>query len=370
MSRRLFSLGRAAGAAGVALGVAAAGAAVGFATERYVVGRSLRGPDPYADEPLGSLRGAPVTVHTDDGVRLHAEVDEPDGESCPTVIFTHGYALNLDSWHFQRRDLRGRARLVLWDQRSHGRSSHAHDDSVSFDRLARDLAQVVEEVVPSGPVVLAGHSMGAMTVMALATLRPDLFDSRVAGVALVATSHRELASTSLGMPRPVGRLAHLAAPGLVATLARRPHLIEHGRQAGTDLGYVLTRRYSFDGGGSPSLVRFTAEMNAGTPIGVVAAFLPLFAGNDQRAALPVLRRVPALVVAAEQDRLTPVEHGRELAEELPNAEYLEVADAGHMVQLERHEAVTESLDKLLHRRPVRPDNSLAWDGTSGHPDNS
>ncbi len=368
MSRRLYSLGRAAGAAGVTLGIAAVGAAVGFAAERYVVGRSLRGPDPYVHEPFGTLRGAPVAVYTDDGVRLHVEVDEPDGGSGPTVIFTHGYALNLDSWHFQRRDLRGRARLVLWDQRSHGRSSRAPDDSVSFERLARDLAQVVEEVVPRGPVVLVGHSMGAMTVMQLAVQRPDLFDDRVAGVALVATSHRELATTFLGMPRPVGRLAHLAAPLVVSTLARRPHLIEHGRQAGSDLSYVLTKWYSFDGGGSPSLVRFVAEMIAATPIGVVAAFYPLFADNNQRDALPVLRRLPALVVAAEQDRLTPAEHSRELAEELPGAEYVEVADAGHMVQLEHHATVTEGIEKLLSRRVVRPDNSLAWDADVDHPD--
>ena len=133
---RLVSAGRAAGAVGAALGVAAVGAAVGFAAERYVVGRSLRGDDPYAEEKFGSLRGVPKTVETTDGVLLHVEVDGDTSTSPLTVVFTHGYALNQDSWHFQRRDLAGRARLVFWDQRSHGRSGRAPEGSVTFERLA------------------------------------------------------------------------------------------------------------------------------------------------------------------------------------------------------------------------------------------
>ncbi len=352
---KLLSLGRAASGVGVTLGVAAAGAAVGFAAERYVVGRSLRGEDPYADEPLGMLRGAPHTLETDDGVRLHVEVDEPDGRTDLTVVFTHGYALNLDAWYFQRRDLRGKARLVFWDQRSHGRSSRAPDGTVSFDRLAADFSQVIDETAPKrGPLVLIGHSMGGMTVLALAQARPELFADRVAGIGLVATSHQNIDAT-LGMPGPAGRLAHRLAPGVVAALARQPDLIERGRRAGSDLGYVLTRRYSFVGRGSPSLVAFTARMNAATPIDVVAEFLPLFAANDQWAAVSALPQVPMLVIGAKADRLTPVEHSRELAAALPQAEYVEVPDAGHMVLLERHEIVTDHLEKLIQRaRTERP----------------
>jgi pimeloyl-ACP methyl ester carboxylesterase len=355
---RLVSIGRAAGAVGVTLGVAAAGAAVGFAAERYAVGRSLRGDDPYADEPLGTLRGDEHPVVTDDGVRLHVEVDEPAGREDLTVIFSHGYALNLDEWHFQRRDLRGQARLVFWDQRSHGRSVPAPTESLSFERLAFDLGQVIDEVAPKGPLVLAGHSMGGMTVMALTAARPDLFANRVGGVAMITTSHRDLATTPLMVPGAPGRFARRVAPGVVAALARQPDLIERGRRAGSDLGYVLTRRYSFIDRGSPSLVRYTAQMNAETPIDVVAAFLPLFSTNDQHASLDVLGGMPVLVIGAAGDRLTPVEHSRALAEALPDADYVEIPDSGHMVLLERHEAVTENLAKLIER--VRAGRRGRW----------
>src|SRR5690625_5717516 len=54
---RWWDLGRTAGSVAAWAGVATGAAAVGFATERYVMGRSWRGEDPYADEALGSLRG-------------------------------------------------------------------------------------------------------------------------------------------------------------------------------------------------------------------------------------------------------------------------------------------------------------------------
>ncbi|HEX6577340.1 MAG TPA: alpha/beta hydrolase [Jiangellaceae bacterium] len=344
---RLLRLGRAAGSVGAALGVAAAGAAVGFTAERYVVGRSLRGDDPYADEDFGSLRGTAHHLRTDDGVDLHVEVDE--AAAPVTVVFTHGYALNHDSWHFQRRDLAGTARLVFWDQRSHGRSMRAPEDSITIERLGRDLGEVLDATVPRGPVVLAGHSMGGMTILALAAGRPQLFGDRVAGVALIATSARDLGAVSLGLPGPLGRLTHKVAPGVVAALARRPELIERGRRAGSDLGYVLTRRYSFVESRSASLIEFTAAMNAATPIEVLADFLPLFSGHDGRASLPVLARVPVLVVGAVGDLLAPVEHSRELADALPDASYVEVPDAGHMVILERHDVVTAHLRELVDR---------------------
>jgi pimeloyl-ACP methyl ester carboxylesterase len=360
---RLLAAGRAAGVTGALLGLAAAGAAVGLAAERYAVGRSLRGRDPFADEPFGSLRGDPLVVPAADGVELYAEVDDPGGAGSDlTVVFSHGYALNLDVWHFQRRDLRGSARLVFWDQRSHGRSGRAPEGSVSFERLADDLGGVLDAAAPTGPVLLVGHSMGGMTVMDLLVRRPELF-GRVVGIAFVASSAGGLREVTLGVPGPAGRLAGRLAPGVVSGLARQPDLVERGRRAGSDLGFVLTKRYSFTDDAPASLVEFTAQLNAGTPIGVVAEFLPVFATHDQRERLGLLSGADTLVVGAGRDRLTPVSHSREIAERLPGARYVEVPDAGHMVLLERHEVVTAHLRAQLDR--VRAGATAAARGASG-----
>jgi pimeloyl-ACP methyl ester carboxylesterase len=344
-------VGRGAAALGVAGGVAAVGAALGLAAERSAVGRTLRARDPYAEEPFGTLRGTPFVVVASDGVELHAEVDEsrPHRSSDVTVVFCHGYALNLDVWHFQRRDLAGAARLVLWDQRSHGRSGRSEPDRVSIDQLGRDLEHVVDALVPRGPIVLVGHSMGGMTVLALARRRPDWFGERVVGAALLSTSAGGLSEVTLGVPGAAGRTAHKLAPSVVSSLARQPSLVERTRRVGSDLGFVLTKRYSFGPNVPPSLVELTADLNAATPIEVVAHFLPIFDVHDEIAGLGAFGRVETFVLGAQLDLLTPVEHARHLVRHIPTAEYLEIEDSGHMAFLEHHEQVTPRLRGLVER---------------------
>ncbi len=155
------------------------------------------------DEPqLGALRGEVREILTLDGTALHVEVDEPEDldSSDVTIIFCHGYALTHDSWHYQREHLRGSARLVFYDQRSHGRSQKASDASHHIDQLGRDLAAVIDASAPSGPIILVGHSMGGMSVMAYADQNPEAFGSRIRGVALVATTAGNVQANSLGLP--------------------------------------------------------------------------------------------------------------------------------------------------------------------------
>ena len=58
-------------------------------------------------------RSSPTTAYP-----LHVEVDRVRARSPLTVVFVHGYALNLDCWHFQRAGYRGLVRTVYYDQRS------------------------------------------------------------------------------------------------------------------------------------------------------------------------------------------------------------------------------------------------------------
>jgi pimeloyl-ACP methyl ester carboxylesterase len=334
----------------LALGGAAAslGAGLGWAAERYVFGRSLRGPDEYVDEPLGGLRGTPYALATSDGVQLHVEVDH-EGAPGPTVVFCHGYALNQDVWHFQRRDLRA-GRMVFYDQRSHGRSGHAKGSTISMARLGRDLGELLDALAPDGPVVLVGHSMGGMTVMALADQRPELFGDRVVAVALLATSAADLGEGMLSLRGAAADAAYKVGPAAVAIASRQADLIESVRRSGSDLGYVLTRRYAFGRAEvAPSLVEFTAAMNAGTPVDVIGDFLPHLGGHDDLEALAAMSDIPVLVLGAARDRLTPVEHSRVIVERLPHADYVEIPDAGHMVMLEYPDLVTAHLQALVAR---------------------
>src|SRR5579875_974339 len=115
---------RVTGVAGLAAGAAAAATGAVLAAEKAAVGRTRLRPDPEAAEPFGQLRGRPLTVLADDGVSLHAEISGPD-DAPVTIIFSHGYTLNQDAWHYQRRDLAARSRLVFWDQRAGGHAGGA-----------------------------------------------------------------------------------------------------------------------------------------------------------------------------------------------------------------------------------------------------
>jgi pimeloyl-ACP methyl ester carboxylesterase len=348
-----ISAGRAAAAASVGGIAAAAGSVIGLVAERAVMGYVLDVDDPYTQESFGGLRGTPYAVETSDAVQLHVEVDD-SGAVGPTVVFAHGYALNQDCWHFQRRDLGDVGTLVFYDQRSHGRSGRSGREEVSITRLGIDLGEVLDAVAPPGPVVLVGHSMGGMSIMALADQRPDLFGERVRGVALIATGADQVVERLLGvrgeLGRTLGRRVGEAGTAVVAAASRQADLIDSVRRSGSDLGYVLTRRLAFARADiAPSLVELTVGMLAGTPVGVIADFLPHFVLHDTTAALAALARTEALVIGAVRDHVTPIQHSRDILTLVPHGEYLEIPDAGHMVMLEYPDLVTAHLRALVAR---------------------
>ena len=344
-----------AGWVGVGLGVLAAGAAVGAVVERRVLGRTLQAAQ-ESPSGFGSVHSPPIVVTADDGVELYAEVDEVvEGAefSGPTLVFCHGYALNLDVWHYQRLALAGSCRAVYWDQRGHGRSGRGPAGPVTIERLAADLAGVLSKTTPTGPIVLVGHSMGGMTALGLAQLQPELFSARVAGVALLSTSAARMGEVTFGAPAVVAKAVRWMVPGVMNQLARAPRLIEFGRRTGNDLEFLLTRLYSFSSDVSPATVDFVSKLNASTPIDVVADFFGAFAAHDATDALPHLRKIPTLIMVGEDDKLTPAEHSRAMFEALPEAELDVLADCGHMILLEYPDEVTTRLHALLVRATAR-----------------
>jgi pimeloyl-ACP methyl ester carboxylesterase len=370
------SRGRVAGVVGAVVGLAAAGTAVGVAVTR-IAGRRVRaaelGPagdvaaamaaaELREDDPLGAAsRTADRTalVQADDGVLL--AVEEVGPRDAPlTVVFVHGYTLSMASWTFQRRSLaaelatanghRPDARLVFYDQRGHGASGRGKAERSTIQQLARDLATVLERRVPDGPVVLVGHSMGGMTIMGLAALRPELFGSKISAVALLATSSGQLADLNFGLPELLTRVRAAVFPVAAWTMRHRPAFAERTRRLAADVVSAVTRSLSFASADvDPALVHYVDSMIAGTPVDVIAEFYPALAGLDETGSLEPLRRVPTLVLTGDKDKMIPMEHSELLLERLPDAAYVVVPDAGHLVMLEKPDEVTEALTALLRR---------------------
>src|SRR4051812_10352552 len=143
-----------------------------------------------------------------DGVRLHVEVSGP-ADAPLTVVLLHGWCLDRRTWHHQVTALRAahpQPRIITYDTRGHGRSGHTLLRSATLIQLGDDLAEVIRRYAPTGPVVLAGHSMGGMTIMEYAATHPDEFADRVAGLLFVSTTAEGHEHTRYGLPTQLATL--------------------------------------------------------------------------------------------------------------------------------------------------------------------
>jgi len=337
-------LGVAAGAAGVAV----AGATAGLVRQ----GRRISHREEDQGVPLGSLRSDPITVVADDGTPLHAEVDEvegsPDGGSV-TLVFCHGYALNLDCWHFQRAGARGRVRAVFYDQRSHGRSGESSREYATIEQLGKDLHRVIDDLAGHDPVILVGHSMGGMTVLSLAERHPELFGTKIVGAALISTTAGGLDIGRILFPVIPAGFGDGVVGRVMRTLSRGSVLVDRFRDIGHDVATVLTDTYAFGGDVPASYVEFAYRMLDDTPFSVVADFFPAFASLDNWVHLEPFSRVPTAIMCGTKDKITGIAHSRKLHSHIQGSDLLECVGAGHLVIMESHDEINTELDALVSR---------------------
>lgn len=341
---------------GVGIAATGAGAVVGVTADALRRNRRVaRALDPVALESPEPDEDRVVIA--EDGVPLHVEVDEPVasapadlGGPAPTVVLVHGYTLNLGSWIFQRRALTEAGyRVVLYDQRGHGGSGEGEATSYTIEQLGRDLGAVLDEVVPKGPIVLVGHSMGGMTMMALGEQRPDLVRDRVVGAGFISTSAGSLREVDWGLGHGISGLIQRLAPSALGRLAGREAMVATALKATGDIDAFVVHRYSFGSHVPLSVVRHTAQMIFSTPMGVIGGFVASLLEHDRLPALAAYDGIETLVMNGTADKLTPPEHSEAIVERLPGAEHLVVQQAGHVLTLEYPALVDEQLVELVAR---------------------
>lgn len=328
-------------ASGVAAGAVAAGVVGRVLVKRrhddHVDGTPLFDLPPEVLDPVIAFDGTQITVRA---------AGDP---AAPLLVFAHGFSLDMSVWHEQWVDLSDDFRCVLMDHRSHGTSGRAAHGDLSLRSMGRDLAGVIDTVPPDRPVVVIGHSMGAMAILAMAEQRPELFGPRVAGVALIGGASSDL------LRGTIGSVTELLRPrlGTFATAARRVDRLRRAVLASpADVSGVITRVTQFGPEAPPHLVEHIVSLAERAPTEVWTDGLAGLMEMDLRHALPRVR-VPALVIVGEHDRVTPPAIAVELVGGLPDATLSVIRHAGHMAMLERPVEVNHDL-RVFARRCSTP----------------
>jgi pimeloyl-ACP methyl ester carboxylesterase len=318
-------------------------------------------------------------VVTPDGVRLHVETTG-SADAPVTVVLAHGWTCSTRSWHHQLAGLpqvlgTDAVRVVAYDHRGHGRSEAAPAGTTRIEQLADDLAFVLDEVVGDGPVVYAGHSMGGMTLMALAEQRPELFGSRIAAAALVATASGQLSSRAFGLPArfdgPASVLApramHLAgrrmerqaarvvrAAGAVPAASAVQAVSPQGalawlQGASTAARRPALRQLVFGKKVDPAEVDVLLADLAVLPGASFGGFFEAIVQHDRGHALQVLEQIPVEIMHGTRDRLIAPRHANRMAHLLSSARLWMYPGAGHMLMQERPRDVTQRLASLARK---------------------
>ncbi|QWC83920.1 alpha/beta hydrolase [Nocardioidaceae bacterium] len=297
-----------------------------------------------------------VHTTTHDGLRLHVDVDGPP-DADVTLVLAHCWVLTREAWNYQLRDLRRhfgeRVRVIAYDHRGHGRSERTRYRDATLINLARDLHAVISDHAPTGELVLAGHSIGGMTVMTFAREFPHVVRDRVKAVALVNTSAGDLDTVTLGLPE-AGKLVRAQIP-LVLALRSKMYTVSARMRTPTIESFVV-RRFVF---GTPMRLRDHAQTVEGvinSPPATMRGFYDSMMDHDVYDALPVLSGRPVKVLVGERDLLTPLSHARRIADGIDGAVLTVANGAGHMLPFEREELVTGALcdlvEGVLARQPA------------------
>ncbi|MEU8656951.1 alpha/beta fold hydrolase [Actinoplanes philippinensis] len=299
-----------------------------------------------------------------DGVRLHVSVTGPH-DAPVTVVLSHGWCQDRRTWRQQIAALgemgHKAPRVIAYDTRGHGRSSATHLRSATLAQLGDDMAEVIRRYAPDGPVVLAGHSMGGMTIMEYAHRHPAEFAERVKGLLLVSTTAEGHTHTRYGLPDQLATLLRagetLGAGLLARSGAWRPHrvVLPALRPA---LRWLL-----FGDECADEAMMLTMRGLGRAPLRSIGGFRESIGTQQRLDTLAGLGDLPAAVLVGSRDRLTPPACAESIATALPGAELTVVPGAGHMLPLERPAEVSAALVTLVRRaarqakrdrRPAKP----------------
>jgi pimeloyl-ACP methyl ester carboxylesterase len=266
---------------------------------------------------------------------------EDTGEG-PTLVLLHGMLMDGSLWAGPVADLSADHRCVVptLPLGAHRRPMRT-DADLSLPAIARLVAEFLDRL-DLHDVTLVGSDTGGALVQLLMAEKPDDVD-RVARIALVSCdafdnfppglTGKTLVLTGRLSPRMFGLFMQQMRLRLVRRLP-----IAFGRL--TKRGDAVTARWT-----RPVLEQPAIRRDAVRMLRAAAADTGLLVRAAET--LPNFDR-PALVVWASDDRVMPPEHGRRLAELLPQGQLVEVADSDTLIPLDQPIRLAQILREFVN----------------------
>jgi pimeloyl-ACP methyl ester carboxylesterase len=284
-----------------------------------------------------------LTVRAADGTPLHTEIfGPPDGYP---IVLTHGITCALRAWAYQIADLATDYRVIAFDHRGHGRSGVPRRCGYSLKHLASDLDCVLEATVaPHERAVLAGHSMGGITIAAWSARYRHKVHRRADAVALINTTTGDLVRQVklFSVPGQLSPARVMAARGLINVFGGVP--IPSAALLATR---SLIAMLAVGKGADPRAAKLIHELFVQTSAAGRGGCTRMLVESLGSRYLDLSGlTVPTLVIGSEDDRLTPIGASREIARTAPNVVGLVELPGGHCSMLEHHREVTGQLRLL------------------------
>ena len=242
-------------------------------------------------------------------------------------LFVHGFPLDHSMWNAQIAEFSKTHLVIAPDLRGFG-ASKCDDEKVTMLDYANDLAAMLDEFSIDTPVNLCGLSMGGYIAWQFYRNHRSklksiiLCDTKAAADSEAAQQTRRETSEKVLQNGP-GFLAEAMPEKLFSavTLSNNQAVVEQ----------------------TQSVIRSTS------PQTVSAALLGMAERPDVTEMLPKID-FPTLVVVGEHDSITTSAEMQEIANTIPNADFIEIRDAGHMSPLEQPEQVNSAIADFLKNR--------------------
>jgi pimeloyl-ACP methyl ester carboxylesterase len=246
------------------------------------------------------------------------------GTGSPELVLIHGLGAATVLWSDVQPALEDGHRVISYDLRGAGRTRQLEARELSLATWADDLRGLLSALEVESPVLVA-HSLGAAVALKYALT----FPGDVAGLVLMG------ADPDLSNLAPRMR----AAAELIERVGLRSWLAEHWVKNPPFAPASLTR--------SPELLeRYRAMLLGNDEADYVRTCLAIAMAESLGGRLGDLTPPALVIVGAEDDRTLP-EHGRRLAERLPDARVVELAGVGHTMPFEAPDEVAAAVTAFV-----------------------